>query len=126
MKANWMSCVVMSVASTILMLGMGSKAKADVLNLNSVMQVAGPEIKGTGTYATGGALNTITMYVFDACNNQVSATLGIAVGGTDWGSTSTVTGGLPKGTYSVYAVMKTTLNGVVTTTQSGTLMITIK
>ena len=125
MNAKWTSCVVIAVATLVGLLGPSNKAAADVVNLNSVTQVNGMQIKGVGTYATGGTIDSFTMYVYDSTGKQVSQTI-ITTTGLDWASTTIKPGGLPKGDYKVQAELKATLNGVQTTTDSGMLPITIK
>jgi len=118
------SAVVVAVALASLF-GTATKAKADTFTLDSVTQVAVHQVQGRGTWATNGTLVSITMYVNDPNNNNVSTTPGITVMQT-WSSISTTPGGLTVGKqYTVYAVMVTKANRLLTTTNSVPLAITI-
>ncbi len=118
------SAAVVAVALASLF-GTATKAKADTFSLDSVTQVAVHQVQGKGGWTTNGTLVSITMYVNDPNNNNVSTTPGITVMNT-WSSISTAPGGLTVGKqYTVYAVMKTTNNGLNTVTTSAPLAITI-
>ncbi len=84
------------VGTLACLFGTESKAKADTLSLTSVTQVAVHQVEGKGTWSTNGTLVSITMYVNDPNNNNVSTTAGITTG-QNWASISTAKGGLTVG-----------------------------
>ena len=120
-----MALTAIVLGTFVCLFGTASKAMADTFTLDSVTQVATHQVQGKGTWATNGTLVSITMHVNDPKNNNVSTTAGITVMQT-WSSISTAPGGLTPGLqYTVYAVMKTTNNGLNTETTSTPLAITI-